>query len=222
MSACYFSGYGYNHRHWGKEVVVDESADEVGMRREKAFLQLIHESGLLKRVRRSGWWVVGINNPESVAEHCFRCAVIGYVLAVMERLDAHTVTMMCLLNDIQEARINDAHKVASRYLNFSAAEDAAFADQTARLPEPARRQLRAWRADYTAQKTPESIAARDADILECLIQAKEYHEQGYAQAEKFLRKAPRFLRSAAAKQLWQAALRTDSSGWWQELTDFKR
>ncbi|MBF0384955.1 MAG: HD domain-containing protein, partial [Candidatus Omnitrophica bacterium] len=40
-------------------------------------VNLFAEAGLLKRVKRSGWWVAGIKDPESVAEHSFRCAVIA-------------------------------------------------------------------------------------------------------------------------------------------------
>jgi len=185
-------------------------------------LNFFAEGGLLKRVKRSGWWVLGMKNQESVAEHCFRCAMIGYVLAVMEQADAHTVTMMCLFNDIHEARINDAHKMAVRYLNYSEAEETAFQDQIGSLPEPIRGQMAAWRRDYTRQRSAESILARDADILECLVQAKEYYDQGLPQAKLFFKKAPGFLRSKSAKALWRQLQRWDSSQWWQHLTTFKR
>ncbi len=35
--------------------------------------QFLFEVGYLKRVRRSGWWLLGNKTPESVAEHSFRC-----------------------------------------------------------------------------------------------------------------------------------------------------
>jgi putative hydrolase of HD superfamily len=180
------------------------------------------ESGLLKRVKRSGWWVIGIKDPESVADHCYRCAVIGYVLAKMEAADAHTVTMMCLFNDLHEARINDAHKVASTYLNYRQAEDKAFFDQIEMLPDSIRSEMSDWRKQYTKQKSRESIIARDADILECLIQAKEYFDQGHSQAKLFFKKAPKHLKSKSAKKIWKDLQKWDSSHWWQRITEFKR
>jgi putative hydrolase of HD superfamily len=60
-------------------------------------LNFISEAGLLKRTPRSGWFVAGIKNPESVAEHSFRCAVIGYCLAKMEDADPYQVLLMTLL-----------------------------------------------------------------------------------------------------------------------------
>ena len=52
-----------------------------------AVLNFFAEAGLLKRVRRSGWWVAGIDDPESVADHSFRTAVIGFHMAYLEKVD---------------------------------------------------------------------------------------------------------------------------------------
>src|SRR6202166_5007130 len=98
-----------------------------------AALNFFAEAGLLKRVKRSGWWVAGIENPESVAEHCFRCAVIGYYIAHCEGVDPYKVVTQTLFNDIHEARINDLHKMGHHYIDFREAEIKAFRDQIAFL-----------------------------------------------------------------------------------------
>ncbi|MBI4846257.1 MAG: HD domain-containing protein [Candidatus Omnitrophica bacterium] len=192
------------------------------MKEEHNLLNFFAEAGLLKNIKRSGWWVLGIKNPESVAEHCYRCAVIGYAMAKMEKADAYSVVMMCLFNDIHEARINDAHKMAVRYLNFGEAENMAFSDQTEELPLAIKKEMRKWRKDYVEQKNLESIIARDADILECLLQAKEYYDHGHIQARLFFKKAPGFLSSKSAKSLWKNLQKWDSSSWWQKICEFKR
>src|SRR5947207_14918734 len=91
-----------------------------------AALNFFAEAGLLKRVKRSGWWVAGIENPESVAEHSFRCAIIGHYLAHAEGVDPYPVMTMTLFNDIHEARINDLHKMGHYYIEFRSAEKKAF------------------------------------------------------------------------------------------------
>lgn len=40
---------------------------------------------MLKRAKRSGWWIAGVKGPETIAEHSFRGALIGSVLAMMIR-----------------------------------------------------------------------------------------------------------------------------------------
>ena len=185
-------------------------------------LDFIAEAGMLKRVKRSGWWMVGMPYEESVAEHCFRCAAIGYVLARMEGADPYKVLMMTLFNDIHESRINDMHKVAHRYLNVREAEKQAFSEQVDALGEPFRGELSALREEHDSQDTKESLVARDADILECLIQAKEYSDLGHRNAEKFFKKAPEHLKTKSAKDLWEACGDWDSSTWWEKLGTFER
>ncbi len=78
------------------------------------------------------------------------------------------------------------------------------------------------RRDYKAQRSKESIIARDADILECLIQAKEYQEHGFREAAKFMQKAPRHLKTKSARNLWQLAQKSNLNDWWFRLSEFKR
>lgn len=188
----------------------------------KNVLNFIAEAGLLKRVTRSGWSVLGIKDAESVAEHTFRCAVIGYVLAKMENVPAYNVLLMTVFNDIHEARITDLHKMAQRYLNAKPAEDQSFNEQIDGLPPEMKTELENMRRDYNQQTSKESIIARDADILECLIQAKEYYEQGFSEAMKFTQKAPAYLRTKSAQQLWRQAKTMNLHDWWVALSEFRR
>ncbi|MBF0620205.1 MAG: HD domain-containing protein [Candidatus Omnitrophica bacterium] len=185
-------------------------------------LDFFAEAGLLKRVKRSGWWVAGLENPESVADHCFRCAVIGFYMAHAEGADPYRVLGMTLFNDIHEARINDLHKMGHYYIDFKAAEKKVFHDQVADLPGKIRTSLTDIRNDYDTQGTLEALVARDADILECLVQAREYEDNGYPVARKFLRRAPGFLKTKTAQKLWKALQTWDSTVWWENVVKFER
>ena len=187
-----------------------------------AALNFFAEAGLLKRVKRSGWWVAGIKDPETVAEHCFRCAIIGYYIAHCEGVDPFRVVTQTLFNDIHEARINDLHKMGHHYIDFRPAEQKAFADQIVHLEKKVKRALQIMREDYDRQLSRESIVARDADILECLVQAKEYVDNGFPVARTFFKRAPDYLKTATARKLWQQALSWNSHAWWQNVVKFER
>jgi 5'-deoxynucleotidase YfbR-like HD superfamily hydrolase len=188
----------------------------------KNTLDFLAEAGMLKRIKRSGWWMVGVPYEESVAEHSFRCAVIAYILARMEGVEPYKAMVMGLLGDIPEARINDLHKVASRYLDGRAAEKVVYREQVELLEDGIRDELQELRDDYDNQSTAGSVIARDADILECLLQAKEYSDLGFKTAEKFFKKAPEKLRTEAAQKLWKDMQSWDSSVWWERLGKFER
>jgi hypothetical protein len=76
----------------------------------------LYEMGLLKRYKRTGWLIAGVDNPESIAEHSFRTAIIGYVLAVMEGADPAKTAALCLFHDTQETRIGDVPSVGKGYV----------------------------------------------------------------------------------------------------------
>lgn len=190
--------------------------------KDREVLKFFAEAGMLKRVARSGWWVVGVKDSESVADHSFRCAVIAYVLSRMENVRTLNGVVMALFNDIHEARINDLHKMAAKYFELEKAEDKAFQGQLKNLPENIKKELGGLHKQYRAQKNKESIIARDADILECLIQAKEYQEHGFTEAGKFMKKAPQHLKTKSARRLWKLAKASNLNTWWESLSEFKR
>ena len=129
---------------------------------------------------------------------------------------------MCLFNDIHEARINDLHKMGHHYIDFREAEAKVFNDQTKNLHKKVKDDLTKYRGEYDGQKTKESIVARDADILECLLQAKEYYDSGHLQANKFFTTAPDHLKTKTAKKLWKTMKSWDSGSWWENVVKFER
>lgn len=181
----------------------------------------LYEAGQLKRVKRSGWWLINIKDPESVAEHSWRVAVIGYILAKLENVNTESVLLMCLFNDFHETRINDLHKVGQRYINFSDAETKAHTEQMLPLGNIGKTLLKSHN-EFQEQKTHESVVARDADLLECLVQAREYQKQGYMDAQNWIDNVKKTLISNSAKQLASELERTDPNEWWRELKKITR
>lgn len=185
-------------------------------------LDFFAEIGQLKTIPRSGWWTVGITNGESVADHSFRCAVIGYTLAKMEKCDAGKVVLMCLFNDLHEARLTDLHKVAQRYFNLKEAEKTASAEQLSSLPDEIADPIAQSMDELWNDTTEEGIVARDADLLECMVQGKEYYEQGFVQAKPFYTKALSLLKTKSAQKLGEALETWDSREWCKKIVVMER
>jgi 5'-deoxynucleotidase YfbR-like HD superfamily hydrolase len=58
-------------------------------------------------------------------------------------------------------------------------------------------------SEYEAGETPEAIFARDADKLECLLQAREYQDQGHqnpAALDRLLAREPAHRDSETTRQ----------------------
>jgi putative hydrolase of HD superfamily len=177
----------------------------------------LYEIGQLKRVKRSGWWMVGITDPESVAEHSFRVAILGYILASLEGADPLKVAAMCLFHDTPETRINDPHQLAKRYVQVKEGEKLAEDEQLERLPPSISQSIASLFHDYEERESLESVIAHDADALECLIQAREYQVQGYAEVQDWIDNCYAALKTASAKKLAEASLHVEPQEWWQGL-----
>ena len=188
----------------------------------KHLLDFFTELGLLKRVRRSGWWTIGIKDGESVADHSFRCAIIAYCIAQQENADPFRAAVIALFNDIHEARINDLHKVSQRYIELRKAEQRAAEEQLKDLPDDIGLGIYKLLKELWDDNSHEAVIARDADILECMLQGKEYYEQGHTQAEAFFDDKNNHLKTETAKSLGRSLLAWNSIEWCSRLVKIER
>jgi len=182
---------------------------------EKQILNFIYELGTLQRIKHEGWKIAGIKDPESVAEHSLRAAQIAFILAKMEgHKQPHKIATMLVFHDIGECRIGDIHKVANRYID--AHEEQAVKDQTKPLKKLGEEILSLWQETEEA-KTEAGKIAKDADLLEQAITAKEYQEQGYLSVQNWLTNIKKALKTKSAKDLFKKLSKTRSTDWWQGL-----
>jgi putative hydrolase of HD superfamily len=177
----------------------------------------LYEIGHLKYVKRSGWWRMGVRDPESVAEHSYRTAIIGYVLASLEGANPEKTASMCLFHDTAEARINDLHWVAKRYLHTKESEQAALSEQIDQLPQNIAKKIRDFASEYKERSSLESQIAHDADLLECLLQSREYEMQGYSKGAEWAKICREGLQTNSAKNLADACLSGDPGDWFQAI-----
>ncbi|MGH3817436.1 MAG: HD domain-containing protein [Pseudonocardiaceae bacterium] len=170
------------------------------------------ELGVLKRIRRAGWWHAGVRDPESVAEHSLRVAQLASLIAAIEGAEPARAALLAVWHDSQETRTGDIPHTARPYLDQCSPE-VITADQTAALPGTARTTVQDAVAEYEAQQTPEAHCAKDADKLECLIQAVEYRDAGYARVQGWIDSSRTSLRTSTARRIADAALHTSPLAW---------
>jgi len=183
----------------------------------KALARFLFEAGMLKKMRRTGYPFLG-SGGESVADHCFRAALLGHMLALtQEGLDAAKVALMLLHHDLAETRTNDLNYVHKRYAHADEAK--AQADQLAGLPPAAADKARELTAEFQAAQTPEALLAHDADQLDLLLELKEQQDLGNPYAKHWIHYALKRLLTAPGQELAQAILGTDWTEWWFEKRD---
>lgn len=176
----------------------------------KNIANFLFEVGMLKRTPRTGFQFLG-SGAQSVAEHSFRTAMIGYALAQMDgQADVGRVLQLCLFHDIPEARTGDLNYVNKKYVKVD--EMKAIEDLAGQLPfgEDYRKTL----TEFNDKESHEAQLAHDADQLEMVLSLKEHKDLGNRYADEWYPFSRLRLKTEVAKQLAESIWETDSSKWW--------
>ncbi|MFF3909801.1 HD family hydrolase [Streptomyces sp. NPDC001848] len=177
-----------------------------------AVARFLYEAGTLKNTARTGWWMAGVQHPESVAEHSWRTALIATIIAKLEGADPARATFLAVWHDSQETRTGDVNHLGKKYAGEADPRDVT-ADQVAGMPNVLAEAVTDLIAEYEAKESPEAICARDADKLECMIQGIEYKAQGYENAQRWIDNSRGRITTKSGQALADAVLATGSLDW---------
>jgi putative hydrolase of HD superfamily len=171
-----------------------------------------YELGLLKRVRRSGWWQAGVRDPESVGEHSLRAAQLAAMIAAEEGASPERAAVLALWHDTQETRTGDLPHSAAAYVRKPQPREIT-ADQTAGLPARSQALVRSAVDEYETRQSAEALCAKDADKLEMLLQALEYRDIGVQHVDEWIESARKGLTTETARKIAEAALKLSPLSW---------
>jgi len=170
------------------------------MRQRKAsrlspFLKMFEKAGRLKSEPRRGWVKkLKVTDPESVADHSFRTALMAMVLSDAWGLDTAKAVSMAILHDLPEAIVGDAMPEERSGRSKVALETRAMKELVGGLPPRLRARYRALWSEFVAGKSKEARLVRQLDKVEMAFQASEYVAIGYSRE-----KAKEFMASARRK-----------------------
>jgi putative hydrolase of HD superfamily len=178
----------------------------------KQLTNFLFEVGMLKKTPRTGYQFLG-SGSESVAEHSFRTAVIGYLLSQQEPgADTYKITLMCLIHDFHEARTGDHNYVNKKYVRVD--EDKAIRDLAEGLPFGD--DIISLTREFNEGKSLEALISRDADQLDLILELKEQQDLGNRSAKDWLGYAFKRLQTESAKRLAEEVMNTTYTDWWFE------
>jgi 5'-deoxynucleotidase YfbR-like HD superfamily hydrolase len=152
-------------------------------------LDLLLELETLDRVPRSGYFLRGISDCESIAEHSFHVAALVWLLAPREPgLDRARAVELALVHDLAEVRVGDLPRTAADYFPAGAkheAERRAISD----LLAPADSSPIELYLDYESAGSREARFVRACDRLQLLLKAAVYESWGHGGMGEFWERA---------------------------------
>lgn len=177
-----------------------------------AVANFLFEAGTLKNHKRTGWWIAGVKDPESVAEHSWRAALLASIIAELEGADPAKAALLSVWHDTGESRTGDLAHISQKYVGKGDAR-AIVADQSQGMPPGLGILMRSIVGEYEDRETPEALCAADADKLECLVQALEYRDQGHKNVDRWIVNSQKRIHTASAKRIADELLKTGSLTW---------
>ena len=173
-------------------------------------IDLFELAGKLKETDRTGWAnQLGIRKPESVADHSYRCAVMGLCLSEETGTDAFRLVQMLLLHDLHESVIGDLDRPMKKKMGPERVrdiEDKGVNQVASALPDNLRKEYTSVWHELMEGATSEAVLATDIDKLEMTLQALEYERQGYPKEklEEFWRYVDENIKTPIGQEILRA------------------
>lgn len=143
--------------------------------------------GNLKKQKRTGWVRESVPNPESVAEHSFRMAVLVMILAPKVGADSAKAMKMALIHDIGEAETGDI--VTTRGTQIQSNLQSKIENERRALVQifnliDSDEYIHLF-DEFEENKTREAMLVKQIDKLEMAIQALEYEQEHAVDLQEF-------------------------------------
>lgn len=189
------------------------------MKKLKQLTNLVYEASVVKRLKRTGWQILG-DNEEGVGEHTFMTCVIAYLLAKLlqanspersRRINLETVLTMAVFHDFHEARTGDLDKLAKFYMTRD--QDRANRDIFKGIDD----ELLATLETYEKKQTKEAKIVYEANVIAFLVELKLLIEKGNTHAKEWLDANITRLRLPEAVALAKDLAKTSSQAWWSSI-----
>jgi putative hydrolase of HD superfamily len=165
-------------------------------------IKFLSELGKLKEMPRRGWVIRDVKNPESIADHTFRVAVMAWVLAAKKnyKLNLEKIIKMALVHDMCEVYAGDTtpydsilpkdkrkrRELLKTWPRFSEKQKIVLAEKKFKkekagleklikdLPSKLKQEIEHLWLDYERGASPEGKFFKHADRMESFLQASEY------------------------------------------------
>jgi putative hydrolase of HD superfamily len=173
-------------------------------------IRFFFELELLKEMQRTGWHFIGERHGDTVAAHSFRASFIAHWLAKKVGADPEKCMKMALIHDVGETRVWDINKVSASYTEK---------DETRAAKEAMKGVFDDFEPIYEemkARKTNDALVVRDADLLECIFQAKTFEMRGNPLADEWIINASKSLHFQESKDM-AIKIAKNSKVWWEGL-----
>ncbi|XP_045597253.1 5'-deoxynucleotidase HDDC2-like [Procambarus clarkii] len=152
-----------------------QSVEGMASHNAKSCLEFFKQIGRLKHMKRTGWVLRNVSEPETISGHMYRMAIISFLLDENDNVNRDRVMKISLVHDMAESTVGDLtpHCGVSEEDKHKQ-EVAAMEHFITLVGEKAGNEMFNLFMEYEEQKTPEAKLVKDLDKFDMILQAFEY------------------------------------------------
>lgn len=161
-------------------------------------------AGNLKSIKRAGWKRYNIANPESVADHSFRTALMTMVLAD-KKLNVNKSLKMALVHDLGESIVGDVPERKGTDFKSKLKKESSALKKLA-IFSGSNEIFSLWN-EYENNKTKEAKFVQEINKLEMALQAYEYERRYGIKLNEFFADAKNAIKTPSLAKLFNEILK---------------
>ncbi|XP_065220269.1 5'-deoxynucleotidase HDDC2 isoform X2 [Planococcus citri] len=151
----------------------DSSSTSSLPQRNLEFLELI---GRLKHLKRTGWVLRKVQDPEAVAGHMYRMAVMSFLIESDSNIDRKKCMELAIVHDMAECIVGDITPICGISPAEKRRQEEAAMGQLVKLIGNNSEYVNNLFQEYEQQETTEAKLVKEFDRLDMIIQAFEYEK----------------------------------------------
>jgi putative hydrolase of HD superfamily len=150
--------------------------DSISTLNPKNVLEFLYTCGHLKTEKRTGWMDHKVNQPESIADHMYRMAIISFLIQD-PKLSREKCMKLCLVHDMSESLVGDI----TPYQGISKEEKHLLEKEAMdkirkTIPGRVGDEIFDLWMDYESGSSEEARLVKEIDKFEMIVQALEYEK----------------------------------------------
>jgi len=139
------------------------------------FMELV---GNVKQLKRAGWVLRNVSEPETVASHMYRMSMLSFLIPESSTLDRVKCMKMALIHDLAEAIVGDITPYCGVDKEEKRSrEHKAIIEISSLVPKLGGDEILKLFNEYESQHSPEAIWVKDCDRYDMIQQAFEYEKR---------------------------------------------
>jgi len=183
-------------------------------------LNFFTEIGKLKDLKRKGWVLRGIKDPESVADHIFRATLMAWVLGRRKHgLNIEKVMKMALIHDICEVYAGDTTQYDSLLAHKSKKEIEKLTHSWPRFSDSERKKLSLQKFKKEKKALEKLTKNLSHDLGKEMMDLWMDYENGKTKEGRFFKQMDRLENFLQATEYWKKHKSLSQKSWWDQARE---